>query len=163
MIYQKRFSTLFDFPYRNNSDNSFQAVGKVIRTFEQTFQQFIILTINSFQLLLEASVRKVSLRKDDLKICSKFTGEHPCRSVISINHNLAWVFSSKFATYFQSTFPKNTFQTTVSLSLNDCFKTILLLQTMHVIRQFIPHVTNVIRVYIKTMFNAIRQFLRSNF
>ena len=26
-----------------------------------------------------------ALRKAVLKICSKFTGEHPCRSVISIN------------------------------------------------------------------------------
>ena len=57
-----------------------------------------------------------------LKICSKFTGEHPCRSVIEITlrhgcspvnllHNFrnwncisAQVFSCKFATYFQSTF-----------------------------------------------------------
>ena len=33
-----------------------------------------------------------------LKICSKFTGEHPCR-----NHSSAWKFSCKFAAYFQNT------------------------------------------------------------
>ena len=51
--------------------------------------------------------------KEVLKICSKFTGEPPCRNVISINkavlqvywnHSSAWVFSSKFAAYFQSAF-----------------------------------------------------------
>ena len=39
---------------------------------------------------------EVFLRKGVLKICHKFTGEHPCRS--------AWVFSCKFAAYFQNTF-----------------------------------------------------------
>ena len=49
----------------------------------------------------------VFLGKGFLKICSKFTGEHPCRSVISIKlliHTSAWVFSCKFAAYFQNTF-----------------------------------------------------------
>ena len=55
---------------------------------------------------------EVFLRKSVLKICSKITGEHPCRSVYSIklqstlicwNHTSAWVFSCKFATYFQNT------------------------------------------------------------
>ena len=44
-----------------------------------------------------------------MKICSKFTGEQPCQSVISIklfywNRTSAWGFSSKLATYFQNTF-----------------------------------------------------------
>ena len=43
-----------------------------------------------------------------LKICSKFTGKHPCRSAISKqiywNDTSAWVFSFKFAPYFQDTF-----------------------------------------------------------
>ena len=55
---------------------------------------------------------EVFLRKSVLKIYSKSTGEHPCRSVISIkflkqlywNHTSAWVFSCKFAAYFQNTF-----------------------------------------------------------
>ena len=50
---------------------------------------------------------EVFLGKGVLKICSKFTGEHPCRSVISIklqSNTLAWVFSCKFASYFQNTF-----------------------------------------------------------
>ena len=37
----------------------------------------------------------VFLGKGVLKICSKFTGEHPCRSAISV---------CKFAAYFQNTF-----------------------------------------------------------
>ena len=47
---------------------------------------------------------EVFLRKGVLKICSKFTGEHLCRSGISIDCTSAWVFSCKFATYFQNTF-----------------------------------------------------------
>ena len=42
--------------------------------------------------------------KGVLTICSKFTGEHPCRSVIYWNHTLEWVFSCKFAAYFQNIF-----------------------------------------------------------
>ena len=51
------------------------------------------------------------LGKTVLKICSKFTGEQPCRSAILIqllqlywNHTSAWVFSRKFAAYFQNNF-----------------------------------------------------------
>ena len=47
--------------------------------------------------------------KGVLKISSKFTGEHPRRSAISIkqlywNRTSAWMFSCKFAAYFQNTF-----------------------------------------------------------
>ena len=57
---------------------------------------------------------QVFLRKGVLKICNKYTGEHPCRSVISIK--LLCSFneipprhgcnppSSKFTAYFQNTF-----------------------------------------------------------
>ena len=47
------------------------------------------------------------------KSCCKFTGEHLCRSVISMkffseqlywNHTSTWVFSCKFAAHFQNTF-----------------------------------------------------------
>ena len=34
--------------------------------------------------IYRSSSPKVFLRKGVLKICSEFTGEHPCRSVISI-------------------------------------------------------------------------------
>ena len=39
------------------------------------------------------------------KLCSKFTGEHPCQIVISIklvNHTSTWLFFCKFAAYFQN-------------------------------------------------------------
>ena len=39
---------------------------------------------NRFILLFRSSRPKVFLRKDNLKICSKFTREHPCKSAISI-------------------------------------------------------------------------------
>ena len=48
---------------------------------------------------------EVLLRKRVLKLCSKFTGEHPCRSPSSIKLLcMAWLFSCKFAAYFQNTF-----------------------------------------------------------
>ena len=47
---------------------------------------------------------EVFLRKGVLEICSKFTGEHPCQSVILIklqnnfiDHTLAWMFSCIFS------------------------------------------------------------------
>ena len=40
------------------------------------------------------------LEKGVLKICRKFTGEHPCRSVISIK--LLYMYSCKYAAYFQN-------------------------------------------------------------
>ena len=70
--------------------------------------------------LFRSSPLYMFLQRGVLKICSKFTGEHPYRSVISIklqsnlgtsswvfgmeNHTSAWVFSCKFAAYFQNTF-----------------------------------------------------------
>ena len=60
--------------------------------------------------------RGVPIVKGVLKICSKFSGEHPCRSVISIKFRSnfieittsAWVFSCKFAAFFRTPFTKNT-------------------------------------------------------
>ena len=50
-----------------------------------------------------SSYPRVFLGKGALEICSKFTGEHPCRSMIS-NSTSALVLSCKLAAYFQSTF-----------------------------------------------------------
>ena len=57
---------------------------------------------------------EVFQRKAVLKICSKFTGGHPCQSATSVmllcsfieitNHTSVWVFSCKFVAYFQTTF-----------------------------------------------------------
>ena len=66
---------------------------------------------------------EVFLGKGTLKICSKFTGENTCRSVISKkvakqlywNRTLAKVFCCKFATYFQD----NLF---LSTNLEGCFR-----------------------------------------
>ena len=63
--------------------------------------------------LVKSSHPEVFLGKGVLKICSKFTREHPCRSAISKaalqlywNRASAWVFYRKFAAYFQNTFPQ---------------------------------------------------------
>ena len=56
-------------------------------------------------------LKNVLLKKGVLKICNKFTGEHPWRSAISITllatllkSHSAWVLSNKLAAYFQFTF-----------------------------------------------------------
>ena len=67
--------------------------------------------------ILQKQPSRVVLRESCSKICNKFTGKHPWRSVISINvakqlywnHTLAWVFSCKFAAYFQNTFSQDRF------------------------------------------------------
>ena len=59
------------------------------------------------QAVVRSSHPKMFLGKGVLKICSKFTGDHPCRSVILqfyLNHTSAWLFFCKFAAYFQNTF-----------------------------------------------------------
>ena len=52
----------------------------------------------------------VFCEKGVLKICSKYTGEHPCRNVISIKLlcTLPWVFSVNLLHFFRIPFPKNT-------------------------------------------------------
>ena len=58
--------------------------------------------LNIIMSMFRGSRSELFLGKGVLKICNKCTGEHPWRSVISIK--LAWVFSCKFAAYFQNTF-----------------------------------------------------------
>ena len=75
------------------------------------FVQCSYFTIHlSFQkAFCRSSFPKVFLGKGILKICSKFTREHLCRSVISIsycNHTSTWVFSCKFLAYHQNIFSK---------------------------------------------------------
>ena len=64
--------------------------------------------LNLSNTLYRSSHPEVFLVKGVLKICSKFTGEHPCQSVISIkllwSRTSARVFSCKFAAYFHTTF-----------------------------------------------------------
>ena len=69
-------------------------------------QCFLVFCVNYYR----SRLREVFLEKGSLKICSKFTGEYPCQSAISIklhanywNHTMAWVSSSKFPAYFQNT------------------------------------------------------------
>ena len=66
--------------------------------------------------LLSSSIQKQPfsdvLRKCVLNICSKCTGEHPCRSAVSIkllctNCTPAWVFSCNLLHIFRTLFPKN--------------------------------------------------------
>ena len=57
--------------------------NRTLKTFSIVFH--LILFFNApGTLICRSSHPEVFLRKDVLKICSKFTGEHPCQSVISI-------------------------------------------------------------------------------
>ena len=82
-------------------------------------------TISNYKLNLSLTQHKIKnwfclevfLGKGVLKICSKVKEHLSCQSlslcqrmqVHSINCTWAWVFSCKFAAYFQNTFPKNTY------------------------------------------------------
>ena len=68
-----------------------------------------MITLDNLELLVQVSNDRSShpevfLRKDVLKICSRFTEEHPCRSVISVKKIWHGLLSFKFAAYFQKTF-----------------------------------------------------------
>ena len=52
----------------------------------------------------KSSHPEVFLEKGVLKICSKFTEEHPCRTAIIEIALRQGCFSCKFAIYFQNTF-----------------------------------------------------------
>ena len=54
-------------------------MSSVLASLEEIFYSIVIAT------LYRGSHPEVFLRKGVRKICGKFTGEHPCRSVISIN------------------------------------------------------------------------------
>ena len=56
--------------------------------------------------IFRSSHLEVLLQKGVLEICSKFTREHSCWSVIA-PLTFAWVFSC-FAAYFKKSFPENT-------------------------------------------------------
>ena len=66
--------------------------------------------------IFRSSHPEVFLRKGVLKICSKFTGEHPCRSaiLIKLQSNLVEIvlrhgcFPVNLLHIFRTSFPKNT-------------------------------------------------------
>ena len=59
----------------------------------------------NFSCFSRSSHPEVFLVKSVLKICNKFTGEHPYRSVISIlKSHFGVVFCCKCAAYFENTF-----------------------------------------------------------
>ena len=85
------FSLNFNFScFDHNSNNNIT----LTENGKSTCRKTTIIRSNSLEMLLAKGV---------LKKCRKFTGEYPCRSVISIKL-LAWVLSCKFAAYFQNTF-----------------------------------------------------------
>ena len=108
------------FFYGNNASLKTCFVCEQVQTTAYFFllDDFIWLATNlqEMKIYLEkykSSHPEVFLGKSFLKICSKFTGEHSCRSAIlafvtlwqlNWNHISAWVFSSKFVAYFQNTF-----------------------------------------------------------
>ena len=74
------------------------------KLYEHPYLQFLCSTLVVTQRTFRSSRPEVFLGKAVLKICSKFTGEDPCQSVIYWNYTSAWVFSYKFTAYFQNTF-----------------------------------------------------------
>ena len=59
---------------------------RVFRWFSMSFinSSSLLATLQSEKLILRSSPSEVFFRKGVLKLCSKFTGEHPCRNVISL-------------------------------------------------------------------------------
>ena len=75
-----------------------------------------------------SSPAEVFLGKGILKKSSKFTGEHPCWSAISIklkiywNCTSAWVFSCTFAANFLNTFPwKHLWRAASVIDESECY------------------------------------------
>ena len=70
-----------------------------------------------FKKLFRSSQTEVFLRKGVLKICSKFTGEHPCQSVISIKLQSNFIeitlrhgcSTVNLLHTFRTPFPRNTY------------------------------------------------------
>ena len=60
--------------------------------------------------LARSSPPEVLLGKGVLKICSKFTGEHPCRSVMFIDVHKVECSPVNLLLIFRTTFPKNTYE-----------------------------------------------------
>ena len=75
------------------------------------FKEFIYFQINIFY-FFESKTRsippEVFLAKGFLKIYSKFTGEHPCQSVISIKLLRHECFPVNLLYFFRTPFPRNT-------------------------------------------------------
>ena len=76
-----------------------------------------------------SSLPQVFLRKGVMKICSKFTGKHQMPKCdfnkvakqLYWNHISAWVFSCKFAPYFQNNFSwEHLWMAAVAVSKQDC-------------------------------------------
>ena len=71
--------------------------NKKIAMHNKNFYNKFIIAFSKTTLLINRSITlDIFLDKSVLKICSKFTGEHPCRSVISIKLQS----NCKFAAYF---------------------------------------------------------------
>ena len=97
------FIKWMDFP---SDDVSKRGIPKALHTYWNDIQFFFFMFKTAILLLLQIYFRnsqsEVFLRKAVLKICSKFTGEHPSRSATSIKLlcNLLHIFRTPF--------PKNT-------------------------------------------------------
>ena len=98
-------------------------VTKTSKKFKKAFQRMrkwyqsvlFLCLIQALFLTNRSSHPEMFLGKGVLEIYSKFTGEHPCQSAISIKLQsnfteiiLRHMFSCKFATYFRTTFFRNT-------------------------------------------------------
>ena len=105
---------MFILSSRNHTCKTFPNIAKFSRHQWEACVPDTLLKPNSgnISVLMQSvsvTLSRVFLWKSVLKICTKFTEEHSCLSVISIkrywNHTLAWVFSSKFAAFFRKNTP----------------------------------------------------------
>ena len=105
---------------------------------------------------------EVFLGKGVLKICSKFTGEHPCRSLISIKlqSNWAWVFLLKSCCIFSE-------HLFLGTPLEGCFRnkshliTLVLVRNAHLLQH--PSFGNFIPTWIFLVINISKAKLFQRF
>ena len=124
MTYHMTFSIIFTMI---RDDHPSFSIVKQSLTMEY-YIVFFVVQIETWCYQYKSSRPEVFLGKCVRKICSKFTGEHPCRSAISIKlqrHTSAWVFSCKFAAYSQKTFSEEHLWTVASVSIFNGFRWLL--------------------------------------
>ena len=79
------FAKSLRIPFLQNTSGRLLLTGARRSILQSVNYQLIVLVLLTLQQLSRSSSLEVLLGKGVLKICSKFTGEHSCRSAISIN------------------------------------------------------------------------------
>ena len=101
---QEKYNSQSNFNYYNKTIRDFFIKCHQIRRKLEIGSHLLKKWISHFR----SSHSEVLCWKGVLKKCSKLTGDHRCQSAKHFywNRTLAWVFSCKFAAYFQNTFSR---------------------------------------------------------